>query len=82
MPRASSRKSFPRTSFSSTRTARPPPLASLPPASVRLTKQLMKRQLAAPIAAQMQEEGRIFAEQLKSGEAQEGDDRVLREAQA
>ena len=46
-------------------------LASLPPASVRLTKQLMKRQLAAPIAAQMQEEGRLFAEQLKSGEAKE-----------
>ncbi|HUN70601.1 MAG TPA: enoyl-CoA hydratase-related protein, partial [Burkholderiales bacterium] len=46
-------------------------LAALPPASVRLTKQLMKRQLAAPIAAQMQEEGRIFAEQLKSGEAKE-----------
>ena len=32
---------------------------------------LMKRQLAAPIAAQMQEEGRLFAEQLKSGEAKE-----------
>jgi enoyl-CoA hydratase/carnithine racemase len=31
----------------------------------------MKRQLAAPIAAQMQEEGRLFAEQLKSGEAKE-----------
>jgi enoyl-CoA hydratase/carnithine racemase len=46
-------------------------LAALPPASVRLTKQLMKRQLAAPIAAQMQEEGRLFAAQLQSGEAKE-----------
>ncbi len=46
-------------------------VAALPPASVRLTKQLMKRQLAAPIAAQMEEEGRIFAERLQSGEAKE-----------
>jgi enoyl-CoA hydratase/carnithine racemase len=46
-------------------------LAALPPASVRLTKQLMKRQLSAPIAAQMQEEGRLFAAQLQSGEAKE-----------
>jgi enoyl-CoA hydratase/carnithine racemase len=46
-------------------------LAALPPASVRLTKQLMKRQLAAPIAAQMDEEGRLFAERLQSGEAKE-----------
>jgi enoyl-CoA hydratase/carnithine racemase len=46
-------------------------IAALPPASVRLTKQLMKRQLAAPIAAQMEEEGRLFAERLQSGEAKE-----------
>jgi enoyl-CoA hydratase/carnithine racemase len=46
-------------------------IAALPPASVRLTKQLMKRQLGAAIAAQMQEEGRIFAERLQSGEAKE-----------
>ena len=46
-------------------------VAALPPASVRLTKQLMKRQLAAPIAAQMEEEGRLFAGRLHSGEAKE-----------
>ena len=46
-------------------------VAALPPASVRLTKQLMKRQLGAAIASQMQEEGRVFAERLQSGEAQE-----------
>lgn len=46
-------------------------IAALPPASVRLTKQLMKRQLGAAIASQMQEEGRIFAERLQSGEAKE-----------
>ncbi len=46
-------------------------VAALPPASVRLTKQLMKRQLGAAIASQMQEEGRIFAERLQSGEAKE-----------
>ena len=46
-------------------------VAALPPASVRLTKQLMKRQLGAAIASQMQEEGRIFAERLRSGEAKE-----------
>ena len=46
-------------------------IAALPPASVRLTKQLMKRQLAQPIASQMEEEGRIFAERLQSGEAKE-----------
>ncbi len=46
-------------------------IAALPPASVRLTKQLMKRQLGAPIAAQMEEEGRLFAERLQSGEAKE-----------
>jgi enoyl-CoA hydratase/carnithine racemase len=46
-------------------------IAALPPASVRLTKQLMKRQFGEAIAAQMQEEGRIFAERLQSGEAKE-----------
>ena len=38
---------------------------------VRLTKQLMKRQLGQAIASQMAEEGRIFAERLQSGEAKE-----------
>jgi len=46
-------------------------VAALPPASVRLTKQLMKRQLGAAIAAQMDEEMRLFAERLQSGEAKE-----------
>jgi enoyl-CoA hydratase/carnithine racemase len=46
-------------------------IAKLPPASVRLTKQLMKRQLGQAIASQMAEEGRIFAERLGSGEAKE-----------
>ena len=46
-------------------------VAVLPPASVRLTKQLMKRPLGQAIAAQMAEEGRIFAERLQSGEAKE-----------
>ena len=46
-------------------------VAALPPASVRLTKRLMKRALAAQVAGQMQEEGRIFAERLQSAEAKE-----------
>ena len=46
-------------------------VAALPPASVRLSKQLMKRALAGPVAEQMAEEGRIFAERLQSGEAKE-----------
>jgi enoyl-CoA hydratase/carnithine racemase len=46
-------------------------LAALPAASVRLTKQLMKHQLGEAIAAQMKEEGRIFAERLGSPEAKE-----------
>lgn len=46
-------------------------LAALPPASVRHTKQLMKRPIRDAIAAQMAEEGRIFAERLQSGEAKE-----------
>jgi enoyl-CoA hydratase/carnithine racemase len=46
-------------------------VAALPPASVRHAKALMKRPLLEAIAAQMQEEGRIFAERLQSGEAKE-----------
>jgi len=46
-------------------------VAALPPASVRLTKHLMKRQHAQAITAQMTEESRLFAEQLQSEEAKE-----------
>jgi len=46
-------------------------LAVLPPESVRLTKQLMKRPLAAEVAEQMAEEARLFAERLQSSEAKE-----------
>lgn len=46
-------------------------LAALPPESVRLTKQLMKRPLASGIAEQMASEARLFAERLESGEAKE-----------
>jgi enoyl-CoA hydratase/carnithine racemase len=46
-------------------------VAALPPVSVRLAKQLMKRPLGEAIASQMAEEGRIFAERLQSGEAKE-----------
>ncbi|MCC6210050.1 MAG: enoyl-CoA hydratase, partial [Burkholderiales bacterium] len=46
-------------------------IAALPPASVRLAKSLMKRPLLESIAAQMQEEGRLFAERLQSAEAKE-----------
>jgi enoyl-CoA hydratase/carnithine racemase len=46
-------------------------IAALPPASVRLTKQLMKQPIAAAVAAQMAEEARLFAERLQSGEAKE-----------
>jgi enoyl-CoA hydratase/carnithine racemase len=46
-------------------------LTALPPESVRLTKQLMKRPLAAAIAEQMAEEARLFAERLQSAEAKE-----------
>ncbi len=46
-------------------------LAALPPESVRLTKGLMKRQLAPSIAAQMAEEFRLFAERVTSPEAKE-----------
>ena len=46
-------------------------LAVLPPESVRLTKQLMKRPVAAQVAEQMAEEARLFAERLQSAEAKE-----------
>jgi enoyl-CoA hydratase/carnithine racemase len=46
-------------------------IAALPPASVRLTKQLMKRAQETAVRSQMEEEGRIFAERLGSGEAKE-----------
>ena len=46
-------------------------LAALPPESVRLTKQLMKRPLAAAVAEQMAEEARLFAGRLQSAEAKE-----------
>jgi len=46
-------------------------VAALPPASVRHAKALMKRPLLEAIAAQMQEEGRVFAERLQSPEAKE-----------
>jgi len=46
-------------------------VAALPPASVRAAKALMKRPLLQAIAAQMEEEGRVFAERLQSGEAKE-----------
>lgn len=46
-------------------------LAALPPASVQLTKELMKRPHAQAVAAQMAEEGRRFAERLSSPEAKD-----------
>jgi enoyl-CoA hydratase/carnithine racemase len=46
-------------------------VAALPPASVRLTKRLMKQPVAGPVAAQMAEEARLFAERLQSAEAKE-----------
>jgi len=46
-------------------------IAALPPASVRAAKALMKRPLLQAIAAQMEEESRIFSERLQSGEAKE-----------
>jgi len=46
-------------------------IAALPPESVRLTKQLMKRPVAAAVAEQMAEEARLFAERLQSAEAKE-----------
>ncbi len=46
-------------------------LAALPPASVRLTKALMKRRHDKAVAEQMAEEGRHFRERLASPEAKE-----------
>ena len=46
-------------------------LAALPPESVRLTKELMKRHLAPAVRERMQEEGRLFQERLSSPEAVE-----------
>ena len=44
-------------------------LAALPPESIRLTKQLLKKTHAGAIDAHMAEEARIFAERLASPEA-------------
>jgi enoyl-CoA hydratase/carnithine racemase len=46
-------------------------LAALPPASVRMTKELMKRALAQSVRERMQEELGLFGERLKSPEAKE-----------
>jgi enoyl-CoA hydratase/carnithine racemase len=46
-------------------------LAALPPSSVRITKELMKRSLREGIDAQMAEELEHFAERLDSPEAKE-----------
>jgi enoyl-CoA hydratase/carnithine racemase len=46
-------------------------LAAKPPAALRLTRLLMKRALAQPIAEQMREEARHFAAQRGSAEATE-----------
>jgi len=46
-------------------------LAGLPPASVRMTKELMKRALAPAVRERMQEELGLFGERLKSPEAKE-----------
>ena len=46
-------------------------IVALPASSVRITKQLMKRSLAIPVAAQMTEEGRYFSAMLKAPEANE-----------
>lgn len=46
-------------------------LAALPPASVRLTKELMRRRTAQAAAEQMAEEWRVFRERLASPEARE-----------
>jgi enoyl-CoA hydratase/carnithine racemase len=46
-------------------------LCLLPPASVRLTKELMKRGAAAAVAERMGVEGRLFQERLSSPEAVE-----------
>ncbi|MDH4192471.1 MAG: enoyl-CoA hydratase-related protein, partial [Betaproteobacteria bacterium] len=46
-------------------------LAALPPASLRLTKELMKRPQREAVAAQMTEELRLFGTRLGSPEARE-----------
>jgi enoyl-CoA hydratase/carnithine racemase len=46
-------------------------LASLPPESIRLTKQLMKKRHAGTLAEVIAEEGRLFRERLGSPEAKE-----------
>ncbi len=46
-------------------------LAALPPASVRMTKELMKRALAPAVRERMQEELALFGERLRSPEAKE-----------
>jgi enoyl-CoA hydratase/carnithine racemase len=46
-------------------------LAALPPAAVRLTKELLKRTTVAAVIERMGEEGRLFAERLASPEAKE-----------
>jgi len=46
-------------------------LAALPPASVRMTKALMKRALAGEVAERMKEELGLFGERLRSPEAKE-----------
>lgn len=46
-------------------------LATLPAASVRLTKQLMKRRLAQAVGERIDEESRAFRERLSSPEAKE-----------
>jgi len=46
-------------------------LAALPPASVRMTKELMKRGLAQAVRERMQEELALFGERLRSPEAKE-----------
>jgi len=46
-------------------------LAALPPASLRLTKELMKRPRREAVAAQMNDELRLFGERLVSPEARE-----------
>jgi enoyl-CoA hydratase/carnithine racemase len=46
-------------------------LAALPPASVRMTKELMKRALSLPVRERMQEELGLFGERLRSPEAKE-----------
>lgn len=46
-------------------------LCALPPASVRLTKELMKRGVAEAVAVRMEVEGQLFHERLSSPEAVE-----------